>query len=128
MSEPKLFTYWWLHILLELGGIAVAVGVVWGIIKTKIDNIEGDIGTLKTFHQQQEEFMGSVMTKEDCLREQETCQAHMVERLDHFGEKIDNVGSKVETSINNNTGKWHQVATILGAICQKLEINLPNWK
>jgi hypothetical protein len=64
---------------------------------------------------------GLAMPKEECKEMQEDCQ-------DKVCGKIDTLGETVGKTIDNNTKKWQQVATILGAICQKLHIPLPDWK
>jgi hypothetical protein len=104
----------WLHYFLEFVGIMVAAAVAYGITKAKIARMERDIEELQS-------NLGEAMTQESCKEFQENCQSHLCT-------KIDEIGTTVSDSISNNTRKWQQVATILGAICQKLNIPLPNWK
>jgi hypothetical protein len=104
----------WLHYFLEFVGIMVAAAVAYGITKAKIARMERDIEEIQL-------NLGGAMSIEDCKESQEACQSHLCT-------KIDDLGTVVSNSISNNTSKWQQVATILGAICAKLNIPLPNWK
>jgi hypothetical protein len=72
--------------------------------------------------------MGEFMTRVDCENAQNACQALVCQKMDDVAEKVDRNIEKVDETIANNTGKWHGVATVLGAICAKLEIPLPKWK
>lgn len=107
-------TKWWLHVLAEVSGLLLAAAVAYGVVKTKIKRMEQDIEDLQI-------GVGDAMPKQDCLLMQEACQEKVCG-------KIDDIGVSVGKTIDNNTRKWQQVATILGAICQKLNISLPDWK
>jgi hypothetical protein len=116
-----LSKYWWVHLVLEVVGVAIALGIAWGIFKTRLNAVESKVESLT-------DNEDTFVKKEDCFFMREDCQKHMAERTDSFEKAMKDVGTKVESSINNNTSKWQQVATVLGAICQKLEIPLPKWK
>jgi len=107
-------TRWWLHVVIEGAGILIAAAVAYGIVKTKIARLESDLVELQI-------GVGLSMPKEECHLMQEDCQEKICTKMDDLGETVGK-------TIDNNTRKWQQVATILGAICQKLHIPLPDWK
>jgi hypothetical protein len=127
LNEPTSAT-WWLHVLLEVVGIGIAIGIAWGIIKTKVSTLERDMEEFQEYKIISDEFHGTVMTKEDCEKKQTSCQRLVLNRLDSFTQSINDVGQQVQSSTTENTSKWQHVATVLGAICQKLEIPFPKWK
>jgi hypothetical protein len=100
--------------MIEGAGILLAAAVAYGIVKTKLSRMESDIVDLQL-------SMGGAVLKEECHAVQEACQEKICDKMDDLG---DTVGK----TIDNNTRKWQQVATLLGAICQKLHIPLPDWK
>ena len=124
--EPAM--YWWTHIIVEFFGMALAVGIAYGIMRTKISGIIADIIELKEWHKTHNTKLGDFMTKADCENTQKACQQLLCLKIDEVGTKVDNNIDKVDKTISNNTGKWQDVATVLGAICAKLEIALPKWK
>lgn len=119
----------WAHFLIEGSGLLVAAAVAYGVVKTKIAKIEKDmIAIRKDLVRIQSDLsdwkqarLAMVVTDEDCKRIQLQCRQQVCTR-------VEEMNTVTNEYIKSNNSKWTQVATLLGAICQKMEIKLPEWK
>lgn len=128
MTEPTIFPSV-THMLVEGAGLLVAAAVAYGVVKTKIAKIEKDlIGIRRDLVKIQSDLsdwkqarLTMVVTDEDCKRIQLQCRQQVCTR-------VEEMSSITNEYIKSNNSKWNQVATLLGAICQKMGIKLPEWK
>lgn len=119
----------YVHFAVEGAGLLIAAAVAYGVVKTKLAKVEKDLLSIRkdlaSFNKElatwKQERVSIVVTDEDCAKIQKVCRQQVCG-------KIEQVGNVMNEYVKANNTKWQEVATLLGAICTKMEIKLPDWK
>jgi hypothetical protein len=119
----------WVTIIVQVFTLMLAAGVSYGMTRAKLSSNEKEIVALqakmmeieKEMQVWQRQRLTSVMTVEDCEKMQGVCQGNVLKSLSDLSTKLD---SYVTTSHLNQ----QSLALVIGAICTKLDIPLPELK
>lgn len=125
-TEVIMLQPMWVTITVQLMTLLIAAGISYGMTRAKLSSNEKDIIALKKdiaqiqteFQKWQRERLPSVVTQPDCTRMQADCKASICGKIDSISKKIDDFMKK-------ESKEDKQLALIIGAICQKLDIHLP---
>lgn len=125
-TEVIMLQPMWVTITVQLMTLLIAAGISYGMTRAKLSSNEKDIIALKKeiaqiqaeFQKWQRERLPTVVTTPDCTRMQADCKASICGKIDMLSRKIDDF-------VKKETREDKQLALVIGAICQKLDIHLP---
>lgn len=116
----------WLTVIFQALTLLVAAGISYGMTRAKLSTNEKEIAALKRdvaamqldFQKWQRDRTKSVVTGSDCTRMQATCRESICRKIDNLSIKMDSYTQTAQTN-------WQNLAMVIGAICQKLDIDPP---
>lgn len=116
----------WVTIMVQMLTLIVAGGISYGMTRAKLSSNEKEIVKLqakmaeieKDFAIWQRQRLTSVVTSADCDKSQLGCR-------DALCKKIDELGTKFDTYTKASNATSQSLALVIGAMCQKLNIPLP---
>ena len=116
----------WVTIVVQLLTLLVAAGIAYGMTRAKLSTNEKEITVLRKevtqlqldFQKWQRERLPSVVKTSDCHDMQVNCRSSICGKIDTLTRKLDTYTLAAQK-------KDQQLALVIGAICQKLEIDLP---
>ena len=134
--QPIVLQPMWMTISVQLLTLFIAAGVSYGMTKARLSSNERDIVALTAqivkietdFQKWQRERFSTVVTMSRCGEMQTNCKSTIIEKIDKLSTKVEvfvtATAAYNATVISND----HRLAIVIGAICQKLEIPLPELK
>jgi hypothetical protein len=116
----------WITVAVQLLTLLVAAGISYGMTRAKLSSNEKQIIELRRdvtqlqleFQKWQRDRTKSVVTGDDCTRMQATCRESICRKIDNLTVSVDSFRQVTQTN-------WQNLAIVIGAICQKLEIDPP---
>ena len=119
----------WVQVAIQLLTLLIAGGIAWGVVKTKLADIEKEItantarvaAIERDFTAWQKLRSKDVVTVADCARIQTGCQQAVLQKLEGLKNDFSDYRRVAETN-------WRNIASTVGVVCTKLEVKPPEWK
>lgn len=126
----------WITVAIQLLTLIVAAGISYGMTKARLASHEKDIASLRTesdkirldsekirtdFERWKRERLHSIMTEKDCEQLQLKCRTSICGKIEKLSEKFDLYTLNAQANAQRN-------AMFIGAVCDKLNIPVPEIK
>jgi|GEM_PF-4454680 len=119
--------YWAFQIISIIISAIAAVAIAYGVFKTKQRQFENDLRDLKVgFAEHQKVYQNWVSDRKHSLRTTTNCHEIRTECQAKFYNKLDKLITKYEKNGKEYEKRWNRLSSLLGAICARMKIEIPN--
>ncbi len=128
-AAPIMLQPMWVTLVVQILTLMLAGGISYGMTRAKLSTNEKAIVALQAKMAQieldmqiwQKQRLATVVTDEDCGKMQGICK-------DSVCKKIDELSCKFDTFTTASHLNQQSMALVIGAVCSKLDIPLPELK